>query len=130
MKILKLPYGKIFILEENIAEVIIDEGVVMDATMIDHYHEVLKSNLKAPFSLLVNKKHSYSYDFYAQKNLATIGEIVSMAVVAYNQVASMTTEILDKLPRKSAWNLKIFSDREEALKWIVHEQNKNKVTKS
>jgi len=96
----------------------------MDEAMIDHYHEVLKLNLKPPFSLLVNKKHSYSYDFNAQKNLATIGEIVAMAVIAYNQVASMTTNILDRLPRKSQWNLKIFSDREEALKWLVHEQNK------
>jgi hypothetical protein len=129
MKIIELTYGKIILIEENIAEVIINEGVVMDEAMIDHYHGVLKMNLKAPFSLLVNKKYSYSYDFYAQKNLATIEEIVAMAVIAYNQVASMTTGILDRLPRKSDWNLKIFSDREEALKWLIHEQNKYKGSK-
>lgn len=45
-----------------------------------------------------------------------------MAVVAYNKMASMSTEILDKLPMKSEWHLKIFSDREKALKWLRHEQ--------
>jgi hypothetical protein len=125
MKILELSYGRIILLEENIAEVIINEGVIMDEAMIEHYHQVLKSNLKAPFSLLVNKKNSYTYNFNAQQNLATLNEIISMGVVAYNQLTSMTTDILEKLPRKSDWNLKIFSDRQEALKWIMHEQNKH-----
>ncbi|TJY37355.1 DUF7793 family protein [Pontimicrobium aquaticum] len=124
MRILEFPYGKIIILQKSIAEVIINEGVVMDEVMIDHYHDVLRFNLEAPFSLLVNKKHSYSYDFNAQKNLATINEIAAMAVVAYNKVTSMTTQMLDKLPRKEKWNLKIFSDREEALKWLIYEQEK------
>ncbi|HAI19935.1 MAG: hypothetical protein CMP05_09430 [Xanthomarina sp.] len=122
MKIIQLSYGTIILLEENIAEVIINEGVVMDIAMIDHYHDVLKSNLKAPFSLLINKKFSYTYDFYAQRNLATLKEIVAMAVVAYNKMASMSTEVLEKLPRPTEWHLKIFSDREEALKWLQHEQ--------
>ncbi|WP_347922366.1 hypothetical protein [Pontimicrobium sp. SW4] len=124
MKILEFPYGKIIILRKNIAEVIINEGIVMDVVMIDHYHDILRSNLEAPFSLLINKKYSYTYDFNAQKKLATISEIAAMAVVAYSRLTSMTTEILDKLPRKEAWNLKIFSDREEALKWLIFEQEK------
>ncbi|HLV69200.1 MAG TPA: hypothetical protein VKY34_00740 [Xanthomarina sp.] len=130
MKIIQLPYGAIILLEESIAEVIINEGVVMDEIMIEHYHEVLKANLKAPFSLLINKKFSYTYDFYAQRNLATLKEIVAMAVVAYNKMASMSTEVLDKLPRKSEWNLRIFSDREEALKWLHHEQQTHDVKKN
>lgn len=125
MRILEFPYGKIIILQSNIAEVIINEGIVMDELMIDHYHDVLRFNLEAPFSLLVNKKHSYTYDFNAQRNLATINEIAAMAVVAYNRVTSMTTEMLEKLPRKEGWNLKIFSTREEALHWLVEEQQKN-----
>lgn len=125
MKTLELPYGKILILQKNIAEVIINEGIVMDELMIDHYHDVLRFNLVAPFYLLVNKKHSYSYDFNAQRNLATIEEIEAMAVVTYNRVTSMTTEMLDKLPRKEKWNLKIFSTREEALHWLLEEQRKD-----
>lgn len=128
MKTIELPYGKILILQKNIAEVIINEGIVMDETMIDHYHDVLRFNLQAPFSLLINKKYSYSYDFNAQRNLATIKEITAMAVVAYNKMTSMTTQMLEKLPRKEAWNLKIFSDREEALKWLMFEQEKRDIS--
>ena len=125
MKIITVPYGKIIVLQEQIAEVIINRGVVMDEKMIDHYHNLLLSKLKAPFYLIINKKNAYTYNFLAQRNLATIQEIAAMAVIAYNQTASMTTEMLDRLPRKEAWNLRIFSDREEALKWILYEQDKN-----
>ena len=100
MKIIQVSYGKIIILQEDIAEVIINQGVVMDEKMIDHYHDLLRSKLVAPFYLLINKENSYTYDFMAQRNLATINEIGAMAVVAYNKVTSMTTEMLNKLPRK------------------------------
>ncbi|MCX7548216.1 STAS/SEC14 domain-containing protein [Xanthomarina sp. F1114] len=125
MKIITVPYGKIIVLQEQIAEVIINRGVVMDEEMIGHYHDLLRSKLKAPFYLIINKKNAYTYNFLAQRNLATIKEIAAMAVVAYNQTTSMATDMLDKLPRKEAWNLRIFSDREEALQWILYEQEKN-----
>lgn len=129
MKIIQVSYGKIIILQEDIAEVIINQGVVMDEKMIDHYHDLLRSKLVAPFYLLINKENSYTYDFMAQRNLATINEIGAMAVVAYNKVTSMTTEMLNKLPRKETWNLRIFSDKDEALKWLLHEREKNDISK-
>ncbi|MCX7551906.1 hypothetical protein [Xanthomarina sp. F2636L] len=126
MKVINLSYGKIIVLQDDIAEVIINQGVVMDEEMIDHYHNLLRSKLKAPFFLIINKKNAYTYNFLAQRNLATIKEIAAMAVIAYSQRTSMTTDMLDKLPRKETWNLRIFSDREEALKWILFEKDKLK----
>lgn len=119
MNLYELPFAKIIILQDNIAEVIIDEGIVMDSHMVDEYHEFLLTHLDAPFSLLVNKVNSYTYDFLAQNKLANLEEIKLMAVVAYNRVTQITTEALASYPRRKQWNLKVFSNREEALEWLL-----------
>ena len=118
----ELPFAKIIILRKDIAEVMINDGIEMDIRMVDQYHDFLLSHLRPPFSLLINKINSYSYDFDAQLKLATLKEINAMAVVAYNRITRVTTEILASYPRSEKWNLKIFSNRNKALVWLLSEQ--------
>lgn len=118
MELHHLPFGKIIILREDIAEVIIDEGIEFSTEMVDQYHKFLLSHLKAPFLLLINKINTYTYDFEAQQKLASLEEIKKMAVVSYSQVTHVTTEYLAAIPREVTWNLKIFPDRELALTWL------------
>jgi len=120
----ELPFAKIIILREDIAEVIINDGIEMDVNMVEQYHNFLLSHLHAPFSLLVNKINAYSYDFPAQEKIASLKEINAMAVVAYNLTTEITTETLASYPRDVKWNLKIFSNRDEALSWLLSEQFK------
>jgi len=120
-----LPFAKIIILSDSIAEVIINENVEMTLVMVKEYHEFLLSHLVSPFSLLINKVNSYTYDFDAQLNLATLTEINAMAVVAYTRSTKISTEYLNSsVPREKDWNLKIFSNRDEGLNWLHLEQEK------
>ncbi len=123
MDIYELPYAKIIILQDNIAEVIINDEVKMDLEMVEHYHEFLLSHLRPPFSLLINKINSYTYDFDAQLKLATLKEINAMAVVAYDRITRITTETLASYPRSEKWHLKVFSNRDEAMNWLLLQQN-------
>jgi hypothetical protein len=122
MDLYELSYAKIIILQDDIAEVIINDGVVMNVVMVRHYHDFLRSHLTSPFSLLVNKVNSYTYNFDAQIELATIAEINSMAVVAYNRITELTTESLASYPRSKKWHLEIFMNRNDALAWLLSEQ--------
>ncbi|NRB77437.1 MAG: hypothetical protein HRU38_02025 [Saccharospirillaceae bacterium] len=125
MQSYKLPFAKINILSESIAEVIINENVEMTLDMVNHYHEFLLTHLVSPFSLLINKINSYTYDFEAQLNLATLKEINVMAVVAYTRTTVVSTESLNSsIPRTVDWKLKIYSNRDEALNWLELEQLK------
>ena len=126
METYKLPFGTFNILREDIAEVIINEGVEMNLKMVQQYHDFLLSHLKAPFALLINKIHAYSYDFPAQEKLATLKEINAIAVVAYHRRTVITTEMLASYPRERKWNLKIFRNRDQALAWLMSEQSVNK----
>ena len=125
MDLYELPYAKIIILQDNIAEVIINDEVKMDLEMVEHYHEFLLSHLRPPFSLLVNKINSYTYDFDAQLKLATLKEINAMAVVAYDRITRITTESFASYPRSEKWNLKVFSNRDEALNWLLLQQEES-----
>ena len=58
MKSRRLSFCEIILLKDDLAEVIIDEGVLLDLKMVKQYHLFLLLNLKAPFSLLINKKYS------------------------------------------------------------------------
>lgn len=118
----KLPFAEIIVLRDDIAEVLIHDGVEMDLRMVNQYHDFLLSHLQSPFSLLVNKVHAYSYTPQAQQNLATLKEINAMAVVAYNRVTKFSTETVAAYPRENNWHLKIFSNRDEALAWLISEQ--------
>jgi len=75
MKLYELSFAKIIILRDDIAEVIVNDGIEMNMLMFEEYHNFLLSNLKAPFSLLINKVNSYSYNAEVLKNLAELTEI-------------------------------------------------------
>ena len=122
MDLYELPFAKIIILRDDIAEVMINDGVELDVNMVEQYHDFLLTHLQAPFSLLINKVNSYTYDFQAQAKLATLEEINAMAVVAYNRITEITTQTLASYPREIEWNLKIFSNRDDALAWLISEQ--------
>ncbi|MDD2916194.1 MAG: hypothetical protein PHP70_12850 [Gallionella sp.] len=124
MDLHELRFGKIILLSSNTAEVIINDGVEMNEAMVNEYHEFLIAHLHAPFSLLINKINSYSYDFAAQASLATIKEIKAMAVVSYSRISVQATESLAAFPREVDWNINIFSNREAALQWLESEQER------
>nr|WP_321231152.1 hypothetical protein [uncultured Psychroserpens sp.] len=128
MKVFILPFGKINIIHNNIAEVIINEGVVMDIDMVNQYHEFLLSNLESPFSLLINKENSYSYKFDAQLQIANLSQVKSMAVLIYNLNSEMATQILININKGNNWDIKLFKDRQVALNWLhLSVNNRNAV---
>lgn len=118
MKICNLSFGKIVVLNKNLAEVIVDEGILFDEVMVDEYHDFLLTNLSVPFSLLINKKHSYSYTFGAQKKIVHLDEIKSMAVVVHTSGGVMSTETLINVNGNVFRNIKLFQERDQALAWL------------
>ena len=127
MKVFLLPFGKIKILQSNIAEVIINDAVVIDSEMVYTYRHLLQSHLKTPFSLLINKEHGYSYTFDAQVAMGEMNQDIAFrAVVVYSLSAEMATQIVMDINKHNNWNIKIFRDRQEALDWLlVNQNNKN-----
>ncbi|OUR99467.1 hypothetical protein A9Q86_12940 [Flavobacteriales bacterium 33_180_T64] len=123
MNVFILPFGKISILESNIAEIVINDGVIMDEEKIIISQELIKTHLQIPFSFLVNKEHTYSYTFEAQLAMGNLKGILSIAAVIKHQRAEIATKIIRDVNRHENWNIKFFRERTAALDWLQSTQN-------
>ena len=119
MKSYKLSFATINVIERNLAEVIIDEGVNIDLMMVDEYHDFLTMSLKAPFGLFYNKRNSYSYTFEAQKTMSILKSVKAVAVLNYTHASVMSTEMILKINAVNDHRIiKLFVKKDEALSWI------------
>ncbi|TRX57816.1 hypothetical protein [Thalassomonas sp. M1454] len=127
----ELSFGYINILADNIAEVIVDQGTMMTLEMCEEYDEFLIEYFTEPFAILVNKLHNYSYTFEAKLHIASLENLVAIAVVTYNKEGVAKTKDVVQTRANDGWNLKEFSGlqmgREKALKWLEKELNTIKV---
>ena len=118
----ELSFAKIILLQEGIAEVVVDSGVEMTLEMVGEFHDSLLSQFKHPFSLLINKLHSYTYTFEAQLHIYSLPYVTAISVMVYNDITRATTENIIALPRETPWNIMIFHDYNLALNWLQQQQ--------
>ncbi len=64
MNINELSFGKAIILNSNLAEIIVDDGVEIDLTMITEYHNWIPKNLSDPCMVLVNLTRTANHKRY------------------------------------------------------------------
>ena len=123
MKTYEHSFGQIIILKKDLAEFIIKDGIEVNVEQVDEAEVFLKNNLATPFSLLFNKKNSYSFKFEAQVKMGNYQQLNAVAILCYTESSKMSTNSLVKgVPRKIDWNAKIFFDRAEALEWLESQQ--------
>lgn len=122
MTLHELSFGKIIIICDDIAEIIVDTGVEIDLNMVDEFHDFLLSHLVSPFSVLINRINTYSHSFDAQMKIGTLEELNVIAIAVYSRASELSTNAIAVYPRKKNWNHRIFDNREEALEWIESKQ--------
>lgn len=127
MKSVELPYGRIEILEKDLAEVIFDDGIELNEQMVDNFHLALATHLKAPYRVLFNKRNNYSYNFAAQRKVGGMPQLRSIAVVVYNRAAEMSARVIAKVSQHNG-SINIFSCREMALTWLDGQNKNNRAT--
>ncbi len=121
MKTTSLSFAEIRNIDPQICEVIINDGVEIDAAMVEECHEFLRANAQLTSALLINKKNDYTYSFAAQQNLLDLPHIKAMAFVVYKESTRRVVELLSLVPKQYPWNIKIFTEYEKAIDWLQNE---------
>lgn len=119
MSIHRMSFGTVEVLEPDLAEIIIDDGVEMTLEMVNEYHQVLLSHMQAPFHMLINKKNAYTYTFEAQRVVGKLKEFGSIAVVTYSPVQRVSTDSLINVNRNQNWDIQMFEDKPSAMDWLL-----------
>ena len=110
--------GQIIKLADDLAEVIVSEGVEVTAEMVDNSECILREQFHCPCRVLITRKHSYHYTFAAQQRLADLECVNSVAILSSSRSGEITARIVSMFPGKGSWKVNFFYDRGSALDWL------------
>lgn len=120
-----LSFGAIRKLSDDIAEVIVDNDVVMTLEMVEEYESFLQAHFPRPFGLLINRINNYSYTYEAQLSIGSLENIKALAVVNYHPSAQLSTQRIATIRTVDNWNIKQFSGLmlgyQKAKTWLEHQ---------
>ncbi len=130
----RLSFAYVNKIEENIAEVIIDNNVIITLEMIEEYDRYLTENFTGNFGLLINRINHYSYTFEAKLTIGSVKGLCAMAVVYYNRMSKESTLSIMNARVNDNFNLKLFSGlelgKQSGVDWLknelIKENQKNK----
>ena len=112
---IELDFCTIAIMSENVAEIVVHQGVEVSSAMVEQCFALVRKSLRAPFCLMVNERNSHSYDFGAQTALGAIDDLLAVALVSEKPLMDMAACCLMRQPRPTRWPMAVFSSREDAL---------------
>ena len=114
----QISFAKITVLRNDLAEIVVDNGVDINVKMVDEIHHCLLSIFSNSFSLLINKTNSYSSQLDALMKFGTLAEINKIAIFAPNKMARMSADFSAAIPSSKTLNIEVFIDRDDALSWL------------
>lgn len=123
---IEMSFGRINLIQDDIAEIIMNDQVEITLGALRVTEELLDAYLKPPYSVLVNTRHNYFIDFEARRALAKLSQLHALAIVCYQNNSRFAIEAMAKIRRPSQWAIQAFDRREEALSWLSEEQEQVK----
>ena len=118
----QLSFAKINILNEQIAEVIVNQDVIISLEMSEEYDRALADIFSNNFALLVNKINQYDFSFEAKLSMASHDNLKAIAVVTYDTESKKSVENVAAIRQIDGWNLKVFDGLnlgwQDGLDWL------------
>lgn len=118
MKEIVVAGGKIVCLADDIAEVIVSDGIEVSGEMVDETRQTLLEYFDCPCNVLINRVNSYHYSFEAQQRMADLDCVDSVAVLSQSSADEITARIVRLFPGKGRWKVSFFADRNSAVEWL------------
>ncbi|MBL4700359.1 MAG: hypothetical protein JKX85_03795 [Phycisphaeraceae bacterium] len=107
-------------LNPQIAEVAINQGIELTSEMLAELHAFLTNYLPKNGGLLINKINSYSYSFETQQKIFSVENVKHFAVFTHNRPTQLAAESLVQFRQKSI-NLEFFKDFNKSLHWLCQQ---------
>ena len=118
MDVHQISFAKITVLRNDLAEIVVDNGVDINVKMVDEIHHCFLSIFSHTFSLLINKTNSYSTQLDALMQFGTLASINKIAIFAPNKMARMSADFSATIPSSKSLNIEVFIDRNDAILWL------------
>ena len=116
-----LSFCKIEQISDNIFEVTINDGAVIDERCAEEAEAFWHNLRKEPYSLLVNNRNRFLYSFMGSQKIGehALERKTAVLVDDVESTAQMLTVIdLKKMAGRAAQR-QVFEDRNEAIEWLT-----------
>ena len=121
----RLSFGYINIIGDNIAEIIIDNNVMISLEMLEEYHHYLNDKFDGNFGLLINRINNYSFTFEAKLTIETNDKLCAIAVIYYSRLSKESALSLMDNRINDDLNLQLFSGlelgKQAGVSWLESE---------
>lgn len=125
MSFYKLSYATINMLDNNLAEVVVDKNITVSLEMVEELEAFFTKTFTEPFALLVNKINEYQYSFEAMTCMASHELLTAFAVINYDDVQQDPINQVLELRAMDELNIKVFSGLElgwqEGKNWLIEQ---------
>jgi hypothetical protein len=95
-------------------EIIVNEGVELSSEHIERIEEGLLEKYSNAYALLINRVNSYSHTHASMQKVASLRNLVALAIVVYSDVSKHAAMI----HRLYQDNLRVFDDKDTATAWL------------
>ncbi|WP_371375993.1 hypothetical protein [Thalassotalea aquiviva] len=120
-----LSFGTIEIITHNIAEVIVNEGVVMTLEIVQEYDNFLQQHFTQPFGLIINRINHYTYTFETKLHISSLENLKAGAIITYHVEGKKAINDILQLRSHDNLNAKFFDGmdlgRKKAINWLMQE---------
>lgn len=116
----KLSFCEIEQLSDNIFEVTINAGAIIDEECSEEAEKFWHHLRTVPYRLLVNNKNSFSYSFMGSQKIGEHSLEEKTAILVDDPISKnqMSTVLELKDMAGNIANRKVFRDRVSAMKWL------------
>ncbi len=116
----KLSFCEIEQLTDNIFEVTINTGTIIDENCAKEAEIFWHDLRKEPYGLLVNNKNKFSYSFMGSQKIGEHSLERKTAVLIENPISRDQMSMVLNLKKMvgNIENRKVFQDKDEAIKWL------------
>ena len=114
----QFQFGTIKMLNANLVEVFIVEGVEVDLDMVIECEDVMNELMPGHYGLLLNETKAHSYSDEAKAYFSEMNNMDAMAVVLNTRFTDVAEKYLQSFHEEATWNMKVFYDRGRALEWL------------
>ncbi len=118
MELHQLSFAKISLIQTDVAEVMVDEGIEVNIEMVDEIHQAFTYIFNTSFSLLINKTNSYSTQLEALTKFGNYPTLNKIAVFAPTRMAQLSADFSANIPSSAKLNIEVFTNRDIALDWL------------
>ena len=116
----KLSFCEIEQLSDNIFEVTINDGAIIDEKCAEEAEIFWHDLRKEPYGLLVNNKNRFSYSFMGSQKIGEHSLERKTAVLVDDPISKDQMSMVLDLKKMvgNVENRKVFHDRDKAIEWL------------